>query len=57
MVALLSGAELTLEPEIEKGLSKVGENQLPAFIRNQISLTVAHTFKYVEALPWSPSAT
>lgn len=51
MVALLSGAELTLEPESEKGLSKVGENQLPAFIRNQIALTVAHTFKYVEALP------
>jgi len=51
MVALLSGAELTLEPEREDGLSKVGENQLPAFIRNQISLTVAHTFKYIEALP------
>jgi len=51
MVALLSGAELALEPESEEGLSKVGENQLPAFIRNQISLTVAHTFKYIEALP------
>jgi len=51
MVALLAGAELTLEPESEQGLSKVGENQLPAFIRDQISLTVAHTFKYVEALP------
>lgn len=51
MVALLSGAELTLEPQSEEGLTKVGENQLPAFIRNQIALTVAHTFKYVESLP------
>jgi hypothetical protein len=51
MVALLSGAELALEPESEDGLTKVGENQLPPFIRNQISLTVAHTFKYIEALP------
>jgi hypothetical protein len=51
MVALLSGAELTLEPESAEGLTKVGENQLPPFIRNEITLTVAHTFKYVEALP------
>jgi len=51
LVALLSGAELTLEPESAERLSKVGENQLPAFIRDRIALTVAHTFKYVEALP------
>ncbi|HEX9769997.1 MAG TPA: hypothetical protein VGA50_12555 [Kiloniellales bacterium] len=51
MVALLSGAELALEPERAEGLTKVGENQLPPVIRNQITLTVAHTFKYVEALP------
>jgi hypothetical protein len=51
MVALLSGAELALEPETEEGLSKVGENQLPAFVRNQITMTVAHTFKYIEAVP------
>ncbi len=51
MVALLSGAELTLEPASAEGLTKVGENQLPPFIRNEITLTVAHTFKYVEALP------
>ena len=46
MVALLSGQELTLEPITEEGISRVGENQLPAFIRNQIAMTVAHTYKY-----------
>ncbi|MDX1574548.1 MAG: hypothetical protein R3285_00055, partial [Kiloniellales bacterium] len=51
MVALLSGAELALEPETQDGLTKVGENQLPPFIRNQIALTVAHIFKYIETLP------
>ncbi|MFQ5972253.1 MAG: hypothetical protein ACE5Q3_07950, partial [Alphaproteobacteria bacterium] len=51
MVALLSGPELTLEPVTETGLSKVGENQLPAFIRNQIAMTVAHTYKYTEPMP------
>ncbi|MCP4328998.1 MAG: hypothetical protein GY791_11240 [Alphaproteobacteria bacterium] len=51
MVALLSGPELTLRPESDDGLSKVGENQLPAFIRNQIAMTVAHTFKYIDPTP------
>ena len=51
MVALLSGPELTLEPVTEASLSKVGENQLPAFIRDQITMTVAHTYKYTEARP------
>lgn len=51
MVALLSGPELALEPESSTGASKVGENQLPAFIRNSIAMTVAHTFKYIEAIP------
>lgn len=46
MIALLSGPELTLQPVTETGVSKVGENQLPAVIKNQISMTVAHTFKY-----------
>ena len=27
-------------------MSRVGENQLPAFVRNQIKMTVAHTYKY-----------
>jgi hypothetical protein len=51
MVALLSGPELALEPDGTDELSKVGENQLPAFIRNQITMTVAHTFKYIEQVP------
>jgi len=51
MVALLSGPELTLDPVRQSGLSKVGENQLPAFIRDRITMTVAHTYKYTEAQP------
>jgi len=46
MVALLAGPELALKPLQEEGVTKVGENQLPAFVRNSISMTVAHTYKY-----------
>jgi len=51
MVALLSSKDLTLKPEDEGGATRVGENQLPAFVREEVELTVAHTFKYVEAAP------
>ena len=51
IVALLVGNELTLKPIKEQGVSRVGENQLPAFFRNQISQTIAHTFKYTSAQP------
>ena len=47
MLALLSNKELTLEPVQEKEVIKVGENQLPAFIRNEIESTISHTYKYV----------
>ncbi|MCK5624207.1 MAG: hypothetical protein KAJ11_18035, partial [Alphaproteobacteria bacterium] len=51
MVALLSGPDLALEPDSAEGASRVGENQLPAFFRNRIVMTVAHTFKYIEEIP------
>ena len=51
MVALLSSKDLTLKPEVEDGATRVGENQLPAFVREEVELTVAHTFKYVETIP------
>ena len=51
MVALLSGSDLALDPRNADQVTEVGENQLPAFIRNQIALTVAHTFKYIELNP------
>ena len=51
MVALLSGQELALKPVTEIGVSPVGENQLPAFIRNRIAMTVAHTYKYIDPMP------
>lgn len=51
MVALLAGPELTLRPVEEQRLSRVGENQLPAFMREQIDMTIAHTYKYTESMP------
>jgi hypothetical protein len=51
MVALLSSAELTLNPLEAAGATKVGENQLPAFVREAVELTIAHTYKYAESLP------
>jgi hypothetical protein len=49
MVALLSGSELALAPLQHAEMSEVGENQLPAFFRNQLEQTVSHTFKYHSA--------
>lgn len=51
MIALLSGPELALNPEQEDRVSKVGENQLPAFVREAVTMTVAHTYKYIDADP------
>ena len=48
MLALLAGPELILKPLSFDGASEVGENQLPAFVRNQISQPVEHTYKYTE---------
>lgn len=60
MIALLQSRDLTLEPTAAggpasgvaggvDGATRVGENQLPALVREQLSLPVAHTFKYVES--------
>lgn len=51
MIALLVGPELSLKPLNEKNVTKVGENQLPAFVRNAISMTIAHTYKYINHTP------
>jgi len=51
MVALLASKELTLNPVETNDATKVGENQLPAFVRNSVEMTVAHTFKYTETPP------
>lgn len=40
MVALLSGDDLALAPLQHADMSEVGENQLPAFFRNQLQQTV-----------------
>jgi hypothetical protein len=49
MVALLSGPDLALAPLEQSEMSEVGENQLPAFFRNQLEQAVSHTFKYHSA--------
>ncbi|MEM7584867.1 MAG: hypothetical protein AAF560_15855 [Acidobacteriota bacterium] len=50
MIALLSSQDLALKPaQDDEGATRVGENQLPAFVRQAIEMTVAHTYKYVEA--------
>jgi len=51
MVALLASRELTLKPVDERQLTKVGENQLPAFVRQELSMAVAHTYKYLDETP------
>ncbi|MCZ6838781.1 MAG: hypothetical protein O7G13_05865 [Alphaproteobacteria bacterium] len=51
MVALLSGPELSLEPVEEVGVTRVGENQLPSFVANLLTMAVAHTFKYIDTGP------
>jgi hypothetical protein len=57
MVALLSSSDLTLDPIVEGAdgsvgeATRVGENQLPSFVRDDIELTIAHTFKYADTPP------
>ena len=51
MVALVSTRDRALNPAEVGGATSVGENQLPAFVRDTIERTVAHTFKYSDAPP------
>ena len=51
MAALLTSPELALEPVIEQRVTRVGENQLPASVRNRIPMAIAHTYKYTDAAP------
>ena len=51
MVAYLSGRDLTLNPTAEDAATRVGENQLPAYVKDAIDKTIAHTFKYADQTP------
>lgn len=51
MVSLLATKDLALSPRDEQDVTRVGENQLPAVVRNRIERKVAHTFKYRDANP------
>ena len=53
MVVLLQSQDLALEPlgEDLETVTRVGENQLPPFVRDALEMSVAHTFKYVEDPP------
>jgi hypothetical protein len=49
MLALLATRELVLEPAGTIELARVGENQLPATVRESIEATVAHVFRWTDA--------
>jgi hypothetical protein len=51
MVALLAGKDLILEPRDDAAGTRVGDNQLPPFVREAIDKTVVHTFKYADEPP------
>ncbi len=51
MVALLSMGELTLEPRESDNITGVGDNALPAAIRDVLEATVAHTYRYQDEAP------
>lgn len=51
MVALLAARELTLDPREEDGLNRVGDNVLPANVRDTIEGTIAHTWRYLDEPP------
>jgi hypothetical protein len=51
MLALLTSKERTLKPQMDESLTRVGENQLPAFVRQSADKTIAHTYKYVDVAP------
>lgn len=51
MIALLGGKDRVLNPQQSEGLSGIGEDQLPALVRNQLSHPVAHTYRYIATLP------
>jgi hypothetical protein len=51
MAALVPTRELALNPTDIEGATRVGENQLPPFVRDTIDRTIAHTLKYADAPP------
>lgn len=51
MVALLGSRDLALKPVDDGNATRVGENQLPSFVRDALTMPVLHTYKYVEAAP------
>ena len=53
MLALLASKELTLKPDeaSEQNVTRIGENQLPSFVREVVDKTIAHTYKYLEDEP------
>ncbi len=51
MVALLSIRELTLEPRDTEHVTRVGDNALPAGVRDALEATVAHTYRYLDEEP------
>jgi len=51
MAVLLATKELALKPDAEVRVNRVGENQLPAFVRKQLKRKVGHTYRYTDPDP------
>lgn len=51
MVVLLSSKDLTLKPIEDRGMNRVGENQIPSDVKNLVTSPVSHTFKYLQSTP------
>ncbi|MCB1043912.1 MAG: MnhB domain-containing protein [Acidobacteria bacterium] len=51
LVALLSSRSTMLNPETETNLTRVGENQIPVELRQDLEMVIAHTFKFGQDLP------
>lgn len=49
IAALVPTDELALNPSGDNEAMRVGANQLPSFVREQTSPTIAHTFKYMDS--------
>ena len=51
MIALLASKEATFKTVEENDLTRVGENQIPPNVRQNIDKIIAHSFKYAETPP------
>lgn len=51
MLALLMTRDLALDPQSTEGIARVGENQLPREVRESITATVGHVYRWTDSPP------